>query len=70
VRQTVPGFRKPRMRIIALILAFVLTGCNGDRLKSETKPTAVALLSPSVANHLKRFGCLLVTGQLFAGTLF
>jgi hypothetical protein len=58
------------MRIIALILAFVLTGCNGDRLKSETKPTAVALLSPSVANHLKRFGCLLVTGQLFARTLF
>jgi hypothetical protein len=58
------------MRIIALLFAFVLTGCNGDRLKTEANPTAVALLSPSVANHLKRFGCLLVTGQLFAGTLF
>ena len=57
------------MRIIVLVLAFVLTGCNGDRLKTETKPT-VALLSPSVANHLERFGCLLGTGQLFAGTLF
>ena len=58
------------MRIIVLVLAFVLTGCNGDRLKTETKPTAIALLSPSVANHLERFGCLLGTGQLFAGILF
>ena len=37
------------MRIIALVLAFVLTGCNGDRLKTETKPTAVALSTPPVA---------------------
>jgi hypothetical protein len=70
VRQPVPGFTKPRMRIIALLLAFVLTGCNGDRLKSENEANCRALLSPSVADHLKRFGCLLVTGQLFAGTLF
>jgi hypothetical protein len=28
------------------------------------------LLSPSVANLLKQFGCLLVTGQLFASTFF
>src|SRR6476659_3183420 len=70
VRRRVPGFRKPRTRIIVLLRAFVLPGCNGDRLKSDTKPTAVALLSSSVANLLKQFGCLLVTGQLFASTFF
>jgi hypothetical protein len=37
------------MRIIALLFAFVLTGCNGDRLKTETNPTAVALSAPSMA---------------------
>ncbi len=37
------------MRIIALLFAFVLTGCNGDRLKTEANPTAVALSAPPVA---------------------
>jgi len=37
------------MRIIALLFAFVLTGCNGDRLKTETNPTAVALSAPPMA---------------------
>jgi hypothetical protein len=36
------------MRIIALLFAFVLTGCTGDRLKTETNPTAVALSAPPV----------------------
>jgi hypothetical protein len=31
------------MRIIALLFAFMLTGCEGNRLKAETKPAAVAL---------------------------
>src|SRR5258708_8638461 len=35
-----------RMRIIALLLAFVLTGCTGNRLNAQTKPTTVALHSP------------------------
>ena len=35
--------------IIALLFAFVLTGCNGNRLKAETKPTAVALRVPPIA---------------------
>ncbi len=37
------------MRIIALLLAFVLTGCTGNRLNSETKPTAVAVCAPPTA---------------------
>ena len=37
------------MRIIALLFAFVLTGCSGDRLKTEANPTAVALSAPPVA---------------------
>jgi hypothetical protein len=37
------------MRIIALLFAFVLAGCNGDRLRTETNPTAVALSAQPVA---------------------
>jgi len=37
------------LRIIALLFAFVLAGCTGNRLNAETKPTAVALCAPSVA---------------------
>ncbi|MEH2569857.1 hypothetical protein V1289_009484 [Bradyrhizobium sp. AZCC 2289] len=37
------------MRIIALLFAFVLTGCAGDRLRAEAKPTAVALSAPPMA---------------------
>jgi hypothetical protein len=37
-----------RMKIIALLFAFVLTGCTGDRLQTETNPTAVALSAPPV----------------------
>src|SRR5258706_5264111 len=37
------------MRIIALLLAFVLTGCTGNRLNAETKPTAVAVCAPPTA---------------------
>jgi hypothetical protein len=37
------------MRIIALLVAFILTGCTGYRLNTETKPTAVALCAPPVA---------------------
>ena len=37
------------MKIIALLFAFVLTGCNGDRLKTETNPDAVALSVPPMA---------------------
>ena len=40
------------MKIIALLFAFVLTGCNDDRLKTETNPTAVALGAPPVAAAL------------------
>ena len=40
------------MRIIALLFAFVLTGCTGDRLKTETNPTAVALSAPPMAAAL------------------
>ena len=35
------------MRIIALLLAFVLTGCTGNRLNAETNP--VALCAPPMA---------------------
>jgi hypothetical protein len=38
-----------RMRIIALLFAFVLAGCTGNRLNAETKPIAVALCAPPVA---------------------
>ena len=31
------------MKIIALLFAFVVAGCTGNRLNAETKPTAVAL---------------------------
>jgi hypothetical protein len=34
------------MRIIALLLAFVLVGCTGNRLNADTKPIAVALCDP------------------------
>jgi len=37
------------MKIIALLFAFLLTGCTGDRLKTETNPTAVALSAPPMA---------------------
>jgi hypothetical protein len=37
------------MRIIALLFAFVLAGCTGNRLNSETKPIAVALCAPTMA---------------------
>jgi hypothetical protein len=37
------------MRIIALLFAFVLTGCAGDRLRAEANPTAVALSARPVA---------------------
>jgi len=37
------------MRIIALLFAVVLTGCTGNRLNAETKPTAVALCTPPMA---------------------
>jgi len=37
------------MRIIALLFAFVLAGCTGNRLNAETKPTAVALCTPPMA---------------------
>jgi hypothetical protein len=35
--------------IIALLFAFALAGCNGDRLKAETKATAVAICAPPMA---------------------
>jgi hypothetical protein len=35
------------MRIIALLFAFVLAGCTGNRLNAETK--AVALCAPPMA---------------------
>ena len=37
------------MRIIALLFAFVLAGCGGNRLNSETRPIAVALSAPPMA---------------------
>jgi hypothetical protein len=37
------------MKIIALLFAFVLSGCTGDRLKTETNPTADALSAPPAA---------------------
>ena len=37
------------MRIIALLFACLLAGCNGNRLNVETKPIAVALFAPPVA---------------------
>jgi hypothetical protein len=37
------------MKIIALLFAFVLAGCTGNRLNAETKPTAVALCTPPMA---------------------
>jgi hypothetical protein len=40
------------MKIIALLFAFVLTGCNGGRLKTETNPSAVALSAPPMAAAL------------------
>jgi hypothetical protein len=38
-----------RMRIIALLFAFVLAGCTGNRLNADTKPIAVALCAPPMA---------------------
>jgi hypothetical protein len=40
------------MRIIALLFAFVLAGCTGNRLNAEANPTAVALSAPPVAAAL------------------
>ena len=40
------------MRTIALLFAFVLTGCNGDRLNAETSTIAVAVCAPPVAAAL------------------
>jgi hypothetical protein len=40
------------MRIIALLFAFVLAGCTGDRLNAETKPIAVALCAPPMASSV------------------
>ena len=40
------------MKIVALLFAFVLTGCSGDRLRAEANPTAVALSAPPVAAAL------------------
>ena len=37
------------MRIIALLFAFALAGCTGNRLNAETKLTAVTLCAPPVA---------------------
>ena len=37
------------MRIIVLSFAFMLTGCSGNRLNAETKPTAVAPSAPPMA---------------------
>jgi hypothetical protein len=37
------------MRIIALLFAFVLAGCTGNRLNADTKPIAVALCAPMAA---------------------
>jgi hypothetical protein len=37
------------MRIIALLFVIVVSGCTGDRLKAEAKPTAVALSGPPMA---------------------
>jgi hypothetical protein len=34
------------MRIIALLFVFMLTGCAGNRLNAETKPTAFVLSAP------------------------
>jgi hypothetical protein len=40
------------MRIIALLLAFMLTGCTGDRLRASTKCDAVsAVLSNPAATR-------------------
>jgi hypothetical protein len=38
-----------RMRIIALLFAFVLAGCTGNRLNADTKPIAVAQCAPMAA---------------------
>jgi hypothetical protein len=37
------------MRIIALLFAFVLAGCTGNRLNAEMSPIALALYVPPVA---------------------
>jgi hypothetical protein len=37
------------MRINALLFAFVLAGCTGNRLNADTKPIAVALCAPPMA---------------------
>ena len=37
------------MRIIALLFAFVLAGCTGNRLNADTKPIAVVLCAPPMA---------------------
>ena len=37
------------MRIIAPLIAFILTECGGNRLNSETKPIAVAMSAPPMA---------------------
>ena len=37
------------MKIIALLFAFVVAGCTGNRLNADTKPIAVALCAPPTA---------------------
>jgi hypothetical protein len=37
------------MRIIALLLAFLLTGCTGNRLNADSRPLAIALCSQPLA---------------------
>jgi len=44
------------MRIIALLFAFVLAGCTGNRLNAEANPTAVALSAPARGRCAHRYG--------------
>jgi hypothetical protein len=45
------------MRIIALLFAFVLAGCTGNRLNAETSTIAVAAPAPPVAAAFAAMGC-------------
>ena len=44
------------MRIIALLFAFVLAGCTGNRLNAETSTFAVAVCAPPVAAAFAALG--------------
>jgi hypothetical protein len=44
------------MRIIALLFAFVLAGCTGNRLNAETSTIAVAAPAPPVAAAFAAMG--------------